>query len=86
MFSPTFTSLLALATFASGVTAACNRTALLEFADAYVFAHENGRYPAFVSFYEREREEKTVVICVDNCTSTDCVKIRPSELSREHRR
>ncbi|GAP87905.1 putative V-type ATP synthase alpha chain [Rosellinia necatrix] len=43
MFSSTFTGLLALAAFAPGVIAACNRTALLEFADAYVFAHENGQ-------------------------------------------
>ncbi|KAI0869507.1 hypothetical protein GGS24DRAFT_493729 [Hypoxylon argillaceum] len=40
--SSTFAGLVALTTLAPGVLAACNRTALLEFADAYVFAHENG--------------------------------------------
>lgn len=43
--SSTFAGLVALTTLAPGVLAACNRTALLEFADAYVFAHENGCYP-----------------------------------------
>ncbi|KAI0970811.1 hypothetical protein F4678DRAFT_479704 [Xylaria arbuscula] len=43
MFSTTFAGLVALAGIVRGVVAAaCNKTALLEFADAYVFAHENG--------------------------------------------
>ncbi|KAI1198578.1 hypothetical protein F5X97DRAFT_145575 [Nemania serpens] len=43
MFSSTFAGLAVLAAFAPGVIAACNRTALLAFADAYVSAHENGQ-------------------------------------------
>ncbi|KAI1108514.1 hypothetical protein F5Y14DRAFT_82108 [Nemania sp. NC0429] len=43
MLSSSFAGLAALAALAPGVIAACNRTALLAFADAYVFSHENGQ-------------------------------------------
>lgn len=42
MLSYTFAGLVAAVAFARGAIAQCNRTALLEFADAYVVAHENG--------------------------------------------
>ena len=45
MLSFNIAAVAALAAIAPGVIAACNRTALLEFADAYVFAHENGCLP-----------------------------------------
>jgi hypothetical protein len=45
MFSSTFAALVALAVIPQGAIAACNQTALLQFADSYVFAHENGYYP-----------------------------------------
>ncbi|KAI0407854.1 hypothetical protein F4802DRAFT_490112 [Xylaria palmicola] len=58
MFSSTFVAgLVALTAFMPGAIAACNRTALLEFADAYVFAHENGQ----VSYLENIADNFTYV-------------------------
>ncbi|GAW15307.1 hypothetical protein ANO14919_047160 [Xylariales sp. No.14919] len=57
MLSFSLPVLVALAAFARDAVAACNRTYLLEFADAYVFAHENGQ----VSYLENIADNFTYV-------------------------